>query len=107
MKRFIICLAFASFSSVALAQDTTTEETAETGVNCEQIGELAESIMRNRQQGASMSRMMQIADGNELVRMIVMEAYNLPRMSVPANQQREIADFRNEIELQCYQALSN
>jgi hypothetical protein len=39
----------------------------------------------------------------ELARLLIIEAYNIPRMSVPENQLREVQDFRNMAEAMCYE----
>jgi len=90
------------FCGAAFAQDTNTEAPVD---GCTVIGTLAESIMTGRQNGVPMSRMMEVAADNELVRAIVIAAYDQPRMSVDRNVQRSIADFQNDVMLQCYQAL--
>ena len=75
---------------------------------CPIIGELAETVMRNRQNGVSLSEMMGVANNADgvlqpVIREMVLEAYDGPRYSVPDNQDEAVQDFRNDIELVCYQ----
>jgi len=60
-----------------------TPLTAETSANdpCKVIGDVSEGIMFLRQEGQSMSDVMQLADGNELLELIVIAAYEQPRYS--------------------------
>jgi hypothetical protein len=77
---------------------------ASTSTFCTVIGDLAEAIMTNRQLGIPMSRMMEINGADDLARLMVMEAYKEPRYSSDEYQRRAVQDFRNEIEVACYQA---
>lgn len=74
---------------------------------CREISNLAESIMSNRQSGASMVQMMDIADGNGLAQSLVAAAYEEPRYSTPQYQQEAISDFRDQAYLECYRAVSD
>lgn len=73
---------------------------------CNSISSLAETIMKQRQNGAPMSEMMRIAGeaggalgkvGEELVIM----AYEKPRYRTENYQQRAIEDFRDSAHLEC------
>lgn len=73
---------------------------------CNSISSLAETIMKQRQNGAPMSEMMRIAGeaggaigkvGEELVIM----AYDKPRYTTENYQQRVIEDFRDSAHLEC------
>jgi hypothetical protein len=69
---------------------------------CENVADMAERIMELRQNGASAADVMAIAKGNDLLQAMTVEAYEGGRYRVEANQQREIADFRDEWYLWCF-----
>lgn len=77
---------------------------------CEGFGRLAEELMVARQMGVPMSRVMEVAEaawGDEdvnLLRQMVVLAYEVPRYATDEYQRRAIEDYRNEVELACYQA---
>jgi hypothetical protein len=73
-------------------------------VSCKQLGELAYILMQLRQKGGSISRSMEIADGNTLIESMVISAYELPRYSSLEYQQKAAEDFRNIYEAACYSA---
>jgi hypothetical protein len=92
-----------TFAALALVAASFTTETTQTLQDrCQAIGNLAEGIMMGRQRGISMSHMMGVAGDMELARLLVIEAYDVPRMSMPENQRREVEDFRNMVESICY-----
>jgi hypothetical protein len=72
--------------------------------SCEQIAELAKSIMTARQKGVSMVEMMGVGEDGSLTEVIVVDAYEEGRYRVEANQQRRIADFRDEWFMVCYKS---
>lgn len=64
--------------------------------------------MEARQVGVAMPKVMDIYSNEDgsldaLVESIIMDAYDQPRMSVEANQQRQIQDYENDIFLRCMQ----
>ena len=81
---------------------STTAAAEEEQANCEQIAELAKSIMTARQKGVSMVEMMGVGEDGSLTEVIVVDAYEEGRYRVEANQQRRIADFRDEWFMACY-----
>lgn len=93
-----------TLAALALVAAASTAETQPAQDICHVIGNLAQQIMENRQDGVSMSQMMATSGDVELARLLVIEAYNIPRMSHPDNQRREVQDFRNMAEMLCYQA---
>lgn len=93
-----------TFATLAFVAATATAQTEQPQDICHVIGNLAEQIMENRQAGISMSEMMAVSAESELAQLLVIEAYNIPRMSHPDNQRREVEDFRNMAEVLCYQA---
>jgi hypothetical protein len=78
---------------------------------CEGFGQLAEELMIARQMGVPMSRVMEVAEAGwgdedvDLLRQMVVMAYEVPRYATDEYQRRAVADYRNEVELACYQAL--
>jgi hypothetical protein len=88
-------LALVMTSTIASAQEPTGQQL------CASFGDLAETIMQNRQNGVPMSKMMDATD-LELARAIILDAYKLPRFSSEDYQEKQTADFRNEVELECY-----
>ena len=78
--------------------------------DCGGVGQIAEKIMMARQQEKPMSAQVQffneLADISEASRgallTYVVRAYEQPSYQTPENQQRAAAEFRNEIELECY-----
>lgn len=75
--------------------------TAETDV-CAQAGSLAAKIMEARQVGVPVSAVISIFEDDNMTA-IILAAYQTPRFSSDEYQQRAIADFRNEIEVICYE----
>lgn len=80
---------------------------------CPAFGEIAETIMQNRQGGTSLSSMMGVVDSiaegqnsdvKTFLRGLIMDAYAVPRFQALANQQRATEDFRNAVERDCYEA---
>lgn len=71
--------------------------------SCQQIGEIAQIVMQKRQEGASMSTLINATGGNELVRVMVMEAFKRPDFSSDEYKKREQIKFRNAFESLCYQ----
>ena len=72
--------------------------------SCEQIAELAKSIMTARQKAVSMVEMMGVGEDGSMTEVIVVDAYEEGRYRVEANQQRRIADFRDEWFMVCYKS---
>lgn len=66
--------------------------------------------MRSRQGGVPMSEMMDIAVGDaELkasIEELLIDAYDVPRMDVRANQDKAVLDFENDVHLECIKKLS-
>ena len=83
---------------------STTAAAEEEQASCEQIADLAKSIMTARQKGVSMVEMMGVGEDGSLTEVIVVDAYEEGRYRVEANQQRRIADFRDEWFMVCYKS---
>ena len=90
-------------TSIALALTLATSAQAD---QCQDAGDLAEAVMTARQNGAPISQLMEIANGQEIIVKMVLMAYGEPRYSTDQFQSLAIEDFRNLWEVGCYQALS-
>ncbi len=79
---------------------------ATAGVGCDTLGDVAAAIMKQRQAGTALSKMMDAASAagsmEALIAGLTMIAYDQPRMASDAGKQRSIDDFRNAVELECY-----
>ena len=98
MKRTIIA---ATIMIAALATQSRAETQSDDP--CVIWGDLAENAMTARQAGVPMSTSMSVST-NDLVREVIMGAYDVPRFGSEGFQRREIQDYRNEWERQCYRA---
>jgi hypothetical protein len=91
---------------LAMAQPLHAQS-SETLARCDKRGQLAETVMTQRQNGLAISTLLAIAESSEnavvrdLVVGIVIEAYDRPRFTSDEYQVRAIQDFRNDMELQC------
>ncbi|MBY5991096.1 hypothetical protein [Ferrimonas balearica] len=92
MNTTLTVLALASAALPALAAD----------LNCPKVGDAARSIMEHRQQGTPLSEMMTRARGDELVEILTLGAYELPRSTILSVQETYVAYFQNEMLLECY-----
>lgn len=72
---------------------------------CREMGEIAEMIMQIRQTGAPMSELIGIAEGNDLLMGMILDAYNQPIYTTEEYQQRAVRNFRNDMEAFCYRVL--
>ena len=75
---------------------------------CGDLGELATTIMKNRQSGVSMSKMMDAIagkDGGALPEKLIISAYDSPRYSTQRMQKRTVEEFRDEVYLGCVKAM--
>ncbi|MCK2183538.1 hypothetical protein [Halomonas getboli] len=70
---------------------------------CSSISETAETVMRARQNGASMREMMGRVGDNSLLHTMIMEAFQDPRFSTEPMQNRWVLRFSNNYYLQCMQ----
>lgn len=91
------------FAAIAFTLVLATSAQAD---QCQDAGDLAEAVMTARQNGAPISQLMEIANGQEIIVKMVLMAYGEPRYSTDQFQSRAIEDFRNLWEVGCYQAMS-
>jgi hypothetical protein len=71
---------------------------------CPKLGEFAHVVMSNRQGGVPLSAALGTTD-EDLLKSIILQAYTEPRWSTDASRLRAAQDFRNEVEVMCYQTL--
>lgn len=74
---------------------------------CVLVGQLAEAVMVNRQNGLPMSAQLTAIVDQEsplLVPQMSMRAYEQPRFHTQASQRRAAEDFRNDTEAACLRA---
>lgn len=91
MKALILAAAATLTMITANAQD------------CKMIGDLAEKTMEARQVGVPMSKMMEIAKDDRLLKSIIIDAYKKPRFSTDEFQRSATVDFRADWEVACYE----
>ena len=84
----------------AFAQQDSTQP-------CPLVGEIASKTLEAYTVGVPMSDMLEIADGDELLVKIIMDAYDEPRYSTPDVVASTNFEFRNKWEYDCFQTLSN
>lgn len=76
---------------------------------CEYLGDMANTVMNSRQEGAAMSDMMKhfynddtMPTLKDMHKSIIISAYEIPRYSTNEMQHKATQDFRNIVELNCY-----
>lgn len=80
---------------------------------CQSIYDAAEQVMKGRQSGVAMPKMMGVVnnfDGvsesfKEAYKSIIIAAYEQPQYSTEKMQQRTVTKFANDFSLQCYKEL--
>lgn len=98
-KAFVF--AFALMAATTPAHAESAEET------CTNFGVLAQNLMIARQQGVSMSVVMSkvktgIPEADEVIRLLIIGAYNVPRFNTPKYVNKMVEDYRNQAELECF-----
>jgi hypothetical protein len=70
---------------------------------CSLYGQMAYTIMNMRQQGRSMTELMkgEAARSDELIQLMITQAYKYPRFQSERHINQAKADFRNEVEVAC------
>ena len=68
---------------------------------CKSISESAEYMMQLRQNGRSMSSMMDHFQDSEMAKQIVTAAYNEPRYRTDENKKRAKQEFANKVYSEC------
>jgi hypothetical protein len=72
---------------------------------CKKYSQIAEKIMTWRQDGKSMPKMMTDFGDSEIMRAMIIDAYNTPRYNSQEYRQRSIENFRDEVYLHCITTL--
>lgn len=71
---------------------------------CPDIGDRAEEVMTFRQNNERMSEVMDRVGTSEFMRSLVIDAYGYPLLTMQKNKDEMGVNFRNKIELACYEA---
>jgi len=95
MKKLIVSLMLAS--SLAAADEKQDY--------CVSVEKLASTVMTNRQAGVSLSAMMELAD-TELIKSIVLGAYDTGRYGTDEYKERAITKYKNYWATICYKEMS-
>ena len=93
MKRIILALAMVLPMSAAAQEQH----------HCVGAGDLAEVAMKARQAGMPMSSALD-GQGNDVVRKIIMGAYDKPRFMTQTHKRQAVQNYRIEWERRCYRA---
>lgn len=90
---------------VGLMASQAAAQTAEDVTVCASYGGLAADIMKHRQNGVPMSKILGVfGDDEESEKAMVKEAFDIPRFHSPAGKERAIEDYRNDIEVRCFRS---
>lgn len=105
MKK-IVPLCILLFSGLSLAKDERADP-------CLQYSDLAEQIMKSRQSEVPMAKLVSTFnewDGNsaqkQLVKELIIDAYERPAFRTPENQSHEVVEFQNKVYLACTKSRS-
>lgn len=104
MKKIIIAVCFCF-----LLCSTSYADDSDAYTKCSHFNGLAEAIMKNRQNGISISKQIENLPNNEIKEIVIsmiMSAYDSPRYHTESNQRRAVQDFVNECYMICVEALS-
>ena len=100
MKKLIIAtLTMIALTTQPVIADKLTDEQVDRV--CTSISNLARTVMTRRQQGAEMAELLRLADGNEVARGLVMDAYTHSRYQTESVRTRTIQEFGNSVHLMC------
>lgn len=103
MKRAIIIVSatlLAYVTGASAVEPTPTEM-------CQDYYHFSENVMKMRQMGTPMPRVMGTAEGSRLLESIVQRAYRTPRYSAPSNQDGAVQDFANREFSSCLEAVQD
>ena len=102
MKRTAAISLILLFSLQAYGQDGKAKDD---GI-CTSLSTTSAEIMKARQNGVPMSKLMEIfkKDDVAILRRLTIEAYESPRYSTEGMQEKSIQDFENKAFLDCYKA---
>lgn len=91
--------------ATTLLLSSTSVFAGDVNKKCEYIHEFSSDIMKYRQQGASIVKVMEMVNEvNSKLSPLVIEAYNEYHYPSPEYQQRAITKFANDQALKCYES---
>jgi hypothetical protein len=94
MKLKLLGLAFCALSAThAFATDQD---------KCTLMGLRGEMVMDSRQSGVPLSRMLEVAGTDEVLKVVIRNAFEVPRYHSDEMQQRAVADYRELWERVCF-----
>lgn len=94
---FVVCFTMSAVSTVTVGDQKNRDQ-------CSKISDAASQIMTARQEGVSMSKMMEApSEGalGDLLREITVAAYEKSRYSTGPMKQKAVEDFHNDVYLDC------
>lgn len=91
----------ALISAPAFAENINASEA------CPNLGEISAAIIDAYFAGVPLDQMMKIADGDQLLIDVTMDAYDEPRYSTAEVIAEATFDFRNRWEHECFRILNN
>ncbi len=102
--KWLPCMALSFFivTGPASAQETARETAMQF---CMAVSDFAHAVMRNRQNGTPMSKVMEEAAGERLHEELIVEAYSRPRYSSKEMRERQVLDFENEVYGYCFKGV--
>ncbi len=104
MKIILTLIALVTLTPAAYAEDTGADTIAQQVQQiCEHMEELAETIMKLRQRGDSVTEVMVLMEG-AVSRRIVIAAYKMPIQATPEHQEELIVGFATATAIKCYEA---
>jgi hypothetical protein len=103
------------FAVMALAQPAVAGElTQDQYTFCDAMARLEENIVRSYQKGLSLSEALQVLDRQQssqlfsaLAKSMIIEVYGRPRYDTKEVQEREVAEMRDKIHVQCLNSYLN
>jgi len=106
MKKLLLAALLAISTSVAANDDTPYKSSVEF---CTGVSGLAEHVMRNRQIGVPLSKMLSVAESSEKIDSslrepltnFILEAYGSPQYSSEKMRERVTNEFANTVMLTC------
>lgn len=93
--------------TLTIALALTAQATLSKDEQCAHIGDVAEAIMVKRQSNEPLSKVLALFDDDpakDLMRAIVIRAYDAPGFQTPSLQRQEAASFRNYWETLCHRS---
>jgi hypothetical protein len=98
-------IAIAALAAATLATTTpvTAEEAGEAKEDvCAELAELARDVMELRQDGVPLSQLMKIAESEEILRLLALDAYRKSRFGSKEYRDLAVTDFSDKWALACY-----